>query len=176
VLTFIIPAYEAGKIALENEKRHRQNLHYIQEALQRTSYQRRHDLISRLSKVPFIRASNVKASDPAWKTPREVYSRTKELLTWFEDNEQVWFITGSFPKSLLSDLNIPIHLQPRAKTASGSTGHIVIHNERGFNRRGLHGFDPTASLDGLQQALELMTIDKAKILWNILLKHRYLIK
>jgi len=176
VLTFIIPSYEAGKISLENEKRQRQNLHYIQEALQHSGYQRRHDLISRLSKVPFIRASNVKASDQAWKTPREVYNRTKELLTWFEDNEQVWFITGSFPKSLLSDLNIPMHLQPRAKTASGSTGHIVIHNEWGFNQRGLHGFDPTANLDGLQQALELMTIDKAKILWNILLRYRYLIK
>lgn len=108
--------------------------------------------------------------------PSEVYGRTKELLTWFEGNEQVWFITGSFPKSLLSDLNIPTHLQPKAKTASGTTGHVVIRNEWGFNQRGLHGFDPGANVDGLQQALELITIDKAKILWNILLKYRYLIK
>ncbi len=176
VLTHILPSYVAGKFALDNEVRNRQNLKFIQEALLRTSYQKRHELISRLSKVPFIQASNAKASDRAWKTPREVYSRTKELLTWFEGNEQVWFITGSFPKSLLSDLNIPTHLQPRAKTTTGATGHIVIRNEYGFNQRGLHGFDPSANLDGLQQSLELITIDKAKILWNILLKYRYLIK
>jgi hypothetical protein len=176
VLTHIIPLYVVGKFALDNEVRNRQNLKSIQEALLRTSYQKRHELISKLSKVPFIQASNIKASERAWKTPSEVYSRTKELLTWFEGNEQVWFITGSFPKTLLKDLNIPTHLQPRAKTASETTGHTMIRSEYGFNQRGLHGFDPGANLDGLQQSLELITIDKAKILWNILLKYRYLIK
>ena len=117
-----------------------------------------------------------RSSERAWKTPSEVYGRTKELLTWFEGNEQALFIAGSFPKSLLSDLNIPTRLQPRAKTASEATGHVVIRSDRGFNQRGLHGFDPGASLDGLQQSLELMTIEKAKILWNILLKYPYLIK
>jgi len=173
VLTHIIPLYEAGKFALDNEVRNRQNLKFIQEALLCTSYQKRHELISKLSKIPFIQASNVKASERGWKTPSEVYSRTKELLTWFEGNEQVWFITGSFPKSLLNDLNIPINLRPRAKTA---TGHVVIRNEWGFNQRGLHDFDPGANVDGLQRSLELITIDKAKILWNILLKYRYLVK
>ena len=173
MLTHIIPLYEAGKFALDNEVRNRQNLKFIQEALLCTSYQKRHELISKLSKIPFIQASNVKASERGWKTPSEVYSRTKELLTWFEGNEQVWFITGSFPKSLLNDLNIPINLRPRAKTA---TGHVVIRNEWGFNQRGLHDFDPGANVDGLQRSLELITIDKAKILWNILLKYRYLVK
>jgi len=176
VLTYILPSYEAGKFSLDNEARNRQNLKFIQDALLRTSYQKRHELIARLSKVPFIQASNATASDRAWKMPCEVYSRTKELLTWFEGNEQTLFITGSFPKSLLNDLNIPTRLQPRAKPASGTTGHVMIRNEWGFNQRGLHGFDPGANIDGLQQSLELITIEKAKILWNILLKYRYLIK
>src|SRR5579859_5947828 len=105
VLTHIIPLYVVGKFALDNEVRNRQNLKSTQEALLRTSYQKRHNLISRLSRVPFIQASNAKTAVRAWKTPCEVYYSSKELLAWFEGNEQAWFITGSFPKSLLNDLN-----------------------------------------------------------------------
>lgn len=176
VINFILPLYKAGEVALDDEVRNKQDLGYIQEALQRTGHRTRQDLLSSLNETPFIRASNAKTGEQAWKTPGEVYSIIEELLTWFEGNEETWFIIGSFSESLLSDLNIPTHLQPKARTAIGTAGHVAIYDWRGHHERGLHGFDPDAKLDGLEHALKHITLNKARMLWDILLEHRNLIR
>lgn len=176
VINFILPLYKAGEIAFDDEVRNKQDLGYIQEALQRTGHRTRQDLLSLLNETPFIRASNAKTGEQAWKTPSEIYSITEELLTWFEGNEETWFIIGSFAESLFNDLNIPTHLQPKARTAIGTTGHVAIRDWRGHHERGLHGFDPDAKLDGLEHALKYITLNKARMLWDILLEHRNLIR
>lgn len=176
VIKFILPAYKAGEVALEDEIRIQQDLGYIQAALQRTDHQARQALLTTLKETPFIQANNAKTAELAWKTPHAVYSSTKELLIWFEGNEQAWFIIDSFPEPLFGDLNIRTHLLPKAGMATGSTGHIVIRDWHGDHQRGLHGFDPNASLNGLQHALAHINREKARILWNILLEHRHLIK
>ncbi len=176
VLKCILPLYQTGRFALVNDMRYQQSISDIQEALQRTSHRARQELISTLNKTPFILASNVKMSERAWKTPREVYSKTEELLTWFEGNEQIWFIAEPFPESLCGDLNVPTHLRPSARTTTDTSGHVVIRDVRADHVRGLHGFDPDAKLDGLEYALDHITSDKARMLWDFLLKHRHLIK
>jgi hypothetical protein len=176
VLKFILPAYQTGKISLNAKKRNMQDLDKIQEALHRTSHAALQELISALNATPFILANNSKTSERVWKTPGEVYCESEELLTWFDGNEQAWFITDSFPESLASDLSIPTHLEPRAKPATGTTNYVMIHDWRGYHQRGLHGFDPHASLDGLQYALDQITLDRARMLWDFLLEHRHLIK
>ncbi len=176
MLKSILPLYAEGKVDLDDEMRNKQDLRHIQEALTRIGHRARQELISTLNNTPFIRANNAKASEQAWKTPGEVYSKTEELLTWFEDNEQAWFITDSFPEPLLNDLRIPIHLLPKAKPATGATNFVVINDWRGYHQRGLHGFDPNATLNGLPHALDHITSDKARILWDFLLEHRHLIK
>src|SRR6266446_8819192 len=138
VLKCILPLYQTGRFALVNDMRYQQSISDIQEALQRTSHRARQELISTLNKTPFILASNVKMSDRAWKTPREVYSKTEELLTWFEGNEQAWFIAEPFPESLRGDLNIPAHLRPSARTTTDHSGHVVIRDVRADHARGLH--------------------------------------
>jgi len=176
VLNFILPPYEAYEIALDDEFRNKRDLDYIQKALECRNHHARQELISRLNKTPFLQAINAKTSERAWKAPCEVYSKTEELLTWFEGNEHAWFIAGLLPGSLLNDLNIRTHLQPEARVATGSTGYVAIWDGHGDHRRGLHGFDPSARLDGLQYAIDHMTPDKASMLWNVLLEHRHLIK
>lgn len=156
--------------------RYQQSIGDIQEALQRTSHRARQEFISSLNKTPFILTSNVKMSERAWKTPREVYSKTEELLTWFEGNEQTWFIAEPFPESLRGDLNIPTHLRPSARTATDTSGYVVIRDVRAGHVRGLHGFDPDAKLDGLEYALNHITLNKARMLWNLLFEYRHLIK
>ncbi len=176
VLKFILPPYEAHEIALDNEIRNKRDLDSIQKALQRGDHRARKELISRLNKTPFLQAINAKTSERAWKAPCEVYSKAEELLTWFEGNEHAWFIAGSLPISLFNDLNIRTHLQPEARVAAGSTGYVAIWDWHSNHQRGLHRFDPDAKLDGLEHALNHITLDKARILWNILLEHRHLIK
>lgn len=176
VLKFILPPYEAHEIALDNELRNQRDLDTIQEALQRGDHRARQELIYRLNKTPFLQAINAKTSERAWKAPYEVYSKSEELLIWFEGNDHAWFIASSLPRSLFSDLNIRTHLQPEARAAAGSAGYVTIMNWHGNHQRGLHRFDPDARLDGLQHALNLRTLNKARILWNILLEHHHLIK
>ncbi len=176
VINFILPLYKAGEVALDDEVRNKQDLGYIQEALQRIGHRARQDLLSSLNKTPFLQATNAKTSEQAWKTPCEVYCKTKDLLTWFEENEEAWFIAGLIPEPLLRDLNIPTHLQLKARTAIGTTGHVVIRDWRGHHERGLHGFDPDAKLDGLEHALKYITLNKSIMLWDILLEHRNLIR
>ena len=176
VIKFVLLPYEAGAVALDDEPRSEQDLQLIQEALKRNDHPARPQLLSQLNKIPFIRAINAKTSEQAWKTPHEVYSKTEELSIWFDGNEQAWFITNPFPKSLLSDLDIPTDLRPRADKKEESTGYVIIRNSRGHHQRGLHGFDPYAKLDGLKYALDHITLERAKLLWNVLLKHHHLIK
>jgi len=174
VLGFILPPYEKGEVALDDEGRNSQDLHHIQGALKCTGHRARQELIDRLNETPFLQAINAKTSERAWKAPCEVYRETQELLIWFEGNEQAWFIADSLPESLCADLKIRSQLQSKAET--GYAGYVTIRNWHGDHQRGLHRFDPDASLDGLPHALDFITPDKARMLWNILLEHRHLIK
>ena len=176
MIKFVFPAYEAGAVAIDDEPRSKQDLQLIQEALERNDHPARSQLLSQLHKIPFIRAINAKTAEQAWKTSHEVYSKTEELSLWFDGNEQAWFIISPFPESLLSDLGIPTDLRPRADKKEESTGYVIIRNSRGHHRRGLHGFDPYAKLDGLEYVLDYITLKRAKLLWNVLLKHHHLIK
>jgi hypothetical protein len=169
VLKFILPAYEAGEVALDDEVRNKQDLGSIQKALQHTDHRTRQHLLSTLNETPFIQAKNAKTSELVWKIPREVCCRTEELLIWFEGNEEAWFITDAFPESLLSDLNIPTRLLPKAKRVIVA-GHVVVYDWRGHHQRGLHGFDPHATLNGLQHAINHMTSDKASALTTFIRK------
>jgi hypothetical protein len=176
VIKFVLPPYDRGDVAIDNEAGSKKDLFDIQEALKRKEHPGRSHLLSQLNKTPFIRAINAKTSEKAWKTPREVYSRTDELLIWFDGNEQAWFIANAFSEALLSDLSIPTYLRPKANKAARNIGYVVIHDSKGFHKRGLHGFDPDAKLDGLDYVLEHITLERAKLLWNFLLEHRHLIK
>src|SRR5258708_38630414 len=69
-----------------------------------------------------------------------------------------------------------VPLESRAKSATGTTNYVVIHDGKGSHQRGLHGFDPHARLDGLQYALDQVTLERARMLWDFLLEHRHLIK
>jgi len=175
VLRFILPSYEEGEVALDNEERHAQDLHSIQEALKCTDYRARQELINKLHETPFLQAINAKTSERAWKAPDEVYRETQELRLWFEGNEQIWFVADSLSKSLCESLNIRTQLQPKAR-AAGYAGYVTILDGRGEHRRGWHRFDPDARLEGLEHALDSITLDKARILWKILLEHLHLIK
>lgn len=174
VLCFILPPYEKGEVALNDERRNQQDLQRIQGAITCIGHRARQELIAKLCRTPFLQASNVKTSELAWKAPCEVYRETQELRIWFEGNEQAWFIADSLPESLCDDLNIRNYLQLEART--GWSGYVTILNLHGYHRRGLHRFDPDASLEGLDHALDFITPDKARILWNILLEYRHLIK
>ncbi len=176
VRTFILPLYKEGIFALVNDERYQQSLIYIQEALQRSSHLAHQELISLLNKTPFILAINATMTERGWETPSKVYSKTEELLTWFEGNEQASFIAEPFPELLRSDLNIPTQLQPSKRTTIDTSGHIVIRNVRADHIRGLYGFDPDAKLDGLEYNLKHITLNKAKMLWNLLLEYRHLMK
>lgn len=174
MLRFILPSYEKGEVALDDEGRNWQDLHHIQEALKCTDYHARQELIDKLNETPFLRAINAKTSELAWKTPCVVYRETQELRIWFEGNDQAWFIADSLPESLCADLNIRSQLQPKAET--GYAGFVTIRNWHGHHQRGLRHFDPDASLEGLDHALDFITPDKARMLWKILLEYRHLIK
>ena len=175
VLRFILPPYQTGEVALNDERRNQQDLQRIQEALTCTGHRAWQELIAKLNRTPFLQAINAKTSERAWKAPSEIYRPTEELLIWFEGNEQAWFIAGSLPEPLYNkDLNIRDHLQPKA--ATGYAGYVTILDSHGYHQRGLHRFDPHASLEGLDHALNFITLDKARILWKILLEHRHLIK
>ena len=88
VIKFILPPYEVGDVAIDDEIRNKQDLQLIQEALKRKDHPARSQLLSQLHKTPFIQAINAKTSEKAWKKSHEVYSKTEELSLWFDGNER----------------------------------------------------------------------------------------
>ena len=50
-------------------------------------------------------------------------------------------------------------------------GIVTLVSGHGKNVRGLNGFDPNASIAGLEHALKNMTLERAAVLWNALLEN-----
>jgi len=51
----------------------------------------------------------------------------------------------------------------------GRDGHVILAAEARNHRRGIDGFDPDCTISGLEHALENISVDKARFVWNCLL-------
>ena len=175
VLALVLPKYaDSRKIDInENLK----DLDVIVQALAVDSWQRRHALSSSLAKTRFLRATSANGVSSLCR-PKDLYFRTPELESYFCENPDAWFISSGYEEyeSELLQLGVADGIRVDCKPPNRH-GHVTLKDLYGWNERGLHGFDPNWSVDGMDFALKDPSIGRSRVIWNnILIPHKHLIR
>jgi hypothetical protein len=89
---------------------------------------------------------------------------------YFEGNEAAWFLDNniSIDRELLIELGISETVRCYYSSPNAHN-YVIISDIKGNHKRGIKGFDPNFSIDGLAHALENPTYDKSSYIWNYLL-------
>jgi len=153
-----------------DEKQNKKDIQIIEDALQASSSTERKQLIEQLKDTPFLLSINAKTNKQEYQPPEKIYFPSQSLEMYFEGNEAAWFLDNniSIDRELLIELGISETV--RCYYSSPNThSYVIISDIKGNHKRGIKGFDPNFSIDGLAHALENPTYDKSSYIWNYLL-------
>lgn len=159
-----------------DEPGYRRDLQLIQDALIGSANSARNGLEAQARNKKWVAcrsASGTHPQDVAWKLPgdKAVFSRSPELEEWFGGANQG---TSCFLHPAADEL-INTKLRNSFGIASGSLIKRCSPNPYP-HRRSEGGFDGDADIVGLEDALNSISMKKAKFLWNILLENIPLIQ
>ena len=175
VLELILPKYTDGRQIDVNENL--QDLEVIVQALGVDSWQRRRTLESSLAQTRFLRATSATGVSALCKA-KDLYFRSPELEIYFEGNSIAWFLSCEYEnyKSELMELGVADGVRVDCEPPNRH-GHVTLKGWHGWHERGLHGFDPDWSVDGMDFALNDPSIERSRAIWNsILIPHKHLIR
>lgn len=162
------------------------DLEIIRSAIDKCSTQRTGQLRAALLGTSFVLSYN--AEDDSCLSllkPAETMIPSADLAVWFAGNPDSWFVSGDLLEEvswqkIQSFLNSgkPLILQDLrviSRTAEHD-GHVCLADGYGYHKRGLHRFDPDASIPGLTFAIDNINLGRATILWTLLLDSAHLLK
>ncbi len=144
------------------------------------------ELLEEVKGTSLLSARNRGDDRYEYRKPGEIYIGQKYTSNpdpdlYFEGNASAWVldecyadILKSFGLDAMLKLGCKAHIALHHKPLNW-IGNIVIYDSYGYHKRGLDGFDPGCELEGLDHALQTITVDKSRILWEILKKNTGLI-
>jgi hypothetical protein len=170
VLDNVLPQYRAAEYQQLDRELHAAHLGSIELALAEAPADRREQLRRELKATSFLIANNLATGECRLMMPTQIYRRTDELELYFEGNPQAWFLDASYEQwpGVIGSLDIRSRVTVRAQRPD-IYGHVIIHEQRGWHERGLHGFDYEAKIDGLEFALDNPNLARCEYIWNALL-------
>jgi hypothetical protein len=150
--------------------RHEADLELIARALVQAPLAGRERLLTEVSRTAFVLAENAGTGQIRLLRPSDVYLRTADLELYFDGNPDAWLSVDSYGPWLhqLREIGVRDAVQPRARQPD-HLGYVPVADEFARHERGLAGFDPAASLDGLEHALANPTVERSEYVWNTLL-------
>jgi len=179
ILEVILPKYDpqtATKISLEQ---HLQDFEIVCSFVEKGSGVNFELVWKSLDQTRFFLARNVVTDERRFCRRNDIYLESPDLMTFLSGNEGAWVIDSAYAK--WTDI-----LRSRFKIADGlkvsfrvvnSAGYVPVAQGHGHHERGLNRFDPYAEVEGLEHALKVPTLEKARIIWNrILVVYPFLIK
>jgi len=172
----ILPLYD-GKRAFD-EQEYRSHLRQIAKALRKANESAKKQLTSKLEQFQWLACIHASGSRPdvVWKNhgSSDIYCNATEIETWFRNLHDV---EAFFPLPLVEQelgnefLNV---VNPHSKLTRmlflTEKDEKLSPKSGAPHRRGLNGFNPDAKIVGLQEALNDWNMERALILWNIMLE------
>lgn len=166
VTEHVIPKYTSPNLPKADE--HERDIEKIIEAFQTDSQENRKRLKDALQETPFILSRSLVSGDEAYRRPDALYFQDEPLEIYFSENPEVGFVSSSYQESALeifANLGVSSEIRVKCKPWTGSHDYVKLEYQSGY-RRGLRGFDPDISVEGLSQALLKPSMEKSQIIWN----------
>ncbi|MFW9257666.1 sacsin N-terminal ATP-binding-like domain-containing protein [Nostoc sp. CALU 546] len=155
-----------------DEEENKKDIKIIEDALQISSSTERKQLIEQLKDTPFLLCINAKTNKQEYQSPEKIYFRSKSLEMYFEGNEAAWFLDNNNNIFIDHELLIELGISETVRyyySSPNAHGYVILSDSKGNHKRGIKGFDPNFSIDGLAHTLENPTYDKSSYIWNYLL-------
>ncbi len=177
VVDHVFPRYADADAETLDAVAHDADLELVARALAEVSAADRVRLLDQLANTAFLIGENARTGAKRLMRPGELYQRTRVLEAYFDQNPDVWFAADGYGPWLAQLRMMGVRDQVRLDArAADELGYVVIADEFARHERGLAGFDPGASLDGLEFALSHPGFARSEFVWNALLApHRHLI-
>jgi hypothetical protein len=177
VIDHVFPRYEDADVASVDAAQHEADLELLARALAQAGSADRERLLAQLAKTTFLIGENAQTGGKRLMRPAELYQRNRALDAYFDLNPDAWFAADSYGPWLaqLRVMGVRDQVRPDAREAD-ELGYVVIADEFARHERGVGGFDPEASVDGLAFALDHPSFAKSEFVWNsLLVPNRHLI-
>jgi hypothetical protein len=172
VISFVLPRYHPDNPLLSNDKQHIDDIKKLLRALSHASSERKRKLMEAYAKTAFVRGFNAASKQLKLCIPSNVYLNTPNLAVFLDGNPDVYFLDEKFYEKsardmisfgILTDFNI----KRRALAYYGE--YVNLESWHSHHKRGVNGFDPSAEIAGLDYAVAHPTLERAKVIWNVLL-------
>ncbi len=177
VLDRVLPRYCDADLATLSAAQRDADLEVVARALAQAPIAGRERLLEQLRQTAFLVGENAATGERRLMRPGELYLRIKTLEIYFDGNPDAWLADDAYGPWLaqLRDMGVPDEVRLDAREAD-PLGYVIIAEEFARNERGVAGFDPSATFDGLEHALSHPTAARSEYVWNVLLvPHRHLI-
>ena len=177
VLNFVIPIYKEKRIVTDTENL--QHVKIILQCLESSPENKKEKFLKEIQKTAFLKAINAATKTKEFKLPAEIhlgekYSQKSGVEAYFSGNKEIWFLDDNYlsvyESSKLTTIFVEIGCIDGISVSysePNSQNQVIISNNHGWHSRGLNGFDPRCELEGLEHALENISVEKANTIWSI---------
>lgn len=172
----ILPKYGKVETTIVDAEENKQDVKYIFETLRACPIQESKErLLNKLRETPFLMAVNLGDSRRVYKKPRELYlgevfTKTNDLKLYFEGNGDIWFLderdAEMFDAVFFEQIGCKDEIEVECSQPNRH-GHVIINDDYGSHRRGVDGFDPECTIDGLEYTLQNINLKRSQIVWSV---------
>jgi hypothetical protein len=177
VIDHVLPRYHDADVAKLDMAQHDADLELVARALAEAPRAGRDQLLEQLRQTTFLVGENAATGESRLMRPDELYQRAKALEIYFDGNPDAWLTADVYGPWLpqLRAMGVRETVRLNAREAD-DLGYVLIADEFARHERGVAGFDPSASLDGVEYALSHPNSARSEYVWNVLLvPNRHLI-
>ena len=170
VLDYVLPRYHDADVAKLDAAQHDADLELVARALDGASQANRERLLENLRETTFLVGESAATGAQRLMRPGDLYQRTKAMESYLDGNPDAWFAADVYGPWLpqLRGMGIRETVRPDARAAD-ELGYVTIADDFAWHERGVAGFDPSATIDGLDYALGNPNHARSEFIWNALL-------
>jgi hypothetical protein len=170
VLDHVLPRYHDADVAKLDMAQHDADLELVARALAEAPRAGRDEMLQQLRQTTFLVGENAATGESRLMRPGELYQRAKAMEIYFDGNPDAWLTADVYGPWLpqLRAMGVREAVQLNARDAD-ELGYVIIADEFARHERGIAGFDPSATLDGLEYALSHPNSARSEYVWNVLL-------
>jgi hypothetical protein len=118
----------------------------------------------------FLKCENPVTNNRYFAPPSRIYVRNEILDKYFDGNKNVLFLDRSLAPYVDALLALGVRQSVRvSKKPQDAFGYVQILRSHGYHKRGIAGFDPSFSIDGLEHALKYPNVERSEFVWNTFL-------